>query len=103
MRLDLLLCRLRFARTRSMAQAKALTGHIRINGARIRRASHPVSVGDVLTLPQGKSVLVCRIERLPERRGPAEEAQSCYLVLDPDGISDLARTQHQAHARTERP
>lgn len=90
MRLDLLLYRLRLARSRGLARAKTLTGYIRVNGIRVRRASHAIAQGDTLTLPRGKEVLVCKILHLPERRGPAAEAQSCYRVLDPDAQSDLA-------------
>ena len=90
MRLDLLLYRLRLARTRGLAQAKTLTGHIRVNGNRVRRASHAVSPGDMLTMPHGNGVMVCEVLHLPGRRGPAAEARCCYRVLDPDAQSDLA-------------
>ena len=82
MRIDLLLYRLRFARSRSVAKALVEAGHIRRNGNRIERACQPVETGDVLTLPIGKSVCIARIETLPERRGPAVEAQLCYQRLD---------------------
>ena len=78
MRLDLLLCRLRFAKSRAVAQRWIGEGHIRCNGERVQRADRPVAEGDVLTLPVGRGVRVIQIERLPERRGPASEAQSCY-------------------------
>ena len=78
MRLDLLLCRLRFAKSRAVAQRWIGEGHIRCNGERVTRIDHAISPGDVLTLPIGRNVRVIEIERLPERRGPASEAQSCY-------------------------
>jgi ribosome-associated heat shock protein Hsp15 len=48
-----------------------------------------VKPGDLLTLPRGRDVLVVRILACGERRGPAQEAQSLYeilndSVLDPD-------------------
>jgi ribosome-associated heat shock protein Hsp15 len=82
MRIDKLLWFLRLARTRTIAQAMAADGHIRVNGRRIDRAHQKVVAGDILTVPFGKEVHVLELTRLPERRGPASEAQSCYRVLD---------------------
>lgn len=82
MRLDLLLVRLRFARSRTVAQRWIAEGHIRLNGNRVTRADRVIAAGDVLTLPVGNHVEVVRISTLPDRRGPASEAQSCYLKLD---------------------
>ncbi|GAA4047148.1 RNA-binding S4 domain-containing protein [Parerythrobacter jejuensis] len=83
MRLDLVLCRLRIVKTRSIARALAESGHMRINSRRVQSGSHPVETEDVLTIPQGQAAIVIEILRLPERRGPASEAQSCYRKLDP--------------------
>lgn len=90
MRLDLALCRLRFVKTRSAARTLVEAGHLRVSGQRARLASHPISIGDVLTIPRAKSVIVVEIEALPERRGPAEEARQCYRVLDPREQTALA-------------
>ncbi len=90
MRLDRLLCYLRFVRTRSRAQALVETGHVRCNGVRVERASQPIAPGDVLTIPLGRTVRVIAIDRLPARRGPAPEARACYRELDPVGQSAIA-------------
>ena len=82
MRIDKLLWYLRFARSRSAAQAMAQTGYIRHNGKRVDKAHQRISIGDVLTLPLQRKVLVVELLALPDRRGPAPEAQSCYRVLD---------------------
>ena len=82
MRLDLLLVRLRFAKSRAIAQRWIEQGHIRCNSLRVTRAGHAAARGDVLTLPVGRHVRVIEILALPERRGPASEAQSCYRELD---------------------
>jgi ribosome-associated heat shock protein Hsp15 len=82
MRIDKLLWFLRFVRSRSLAQALAQEGHVRLNGNRVERAHQRIAVGDVLTLPFGQSVRIIEILALPVRRGPAPEAQSCYRVLD---------------------
>ena len=90
MRLDLALCRLRLVRTRSAARALIESGHLRVNGARVERISREIQVGDVLTIPRRIGVCVIQIERLPERRGPPAEAQSCYRQLDRAGTEPLA-------------
>ncbi len=82
MRIDKLIGYLRFAKTRSVAQAMVESGHIRLNGQRVERPHQKIAVGDVLTIPLGKAVRVIRVLELPKRRGPASEAQSCYQVLD---------------------
>tara|TARA_B100000678_G_scaffold19125_1_gene14807 strand:+ start:138 stop:440 length:303 start_codon:yes stop_codon:yes gene_type:complete len=90
MRLDLVLCRLRFVRTRSMARKLVESGHMRLNGQRVERVSRAVATGDVLTIPRKIGVTIIRIEALPERRGPPEEARSCYSLLDRAGSEPLA-------------
>lgn len=81
MRIDRLLCHLRFARTRSQAAAMVAAGHIRRNGNRVTRSSQDVAVGDVLTLPLATAVRLVEVIALPDRRGPAREAQACYRIL----------------------
>lgn len=96
LRIDKLLFFLRFARSRSLAQALAATGHIRVAGRRIERASHPIAVGDVVTLPLGAGVLVFELLALPLRRGPAAEARACYRPIgskppnEPAPLDDVA-------------
>ena len=83
MRIDRLLCALRFVRTRSSARKLIDEGHVRLNGERVVRASREVIVGDVLTLPLGQKVRLIEVLAVPERRGPPREAQECYRELDP--------------------
>lgn len=85
MRIDKLLWFLRLAATRGFAQELACTGHIRLNGRRIERASATVRVGDVLVLPLSGMVRVIEVTALPHRRGPAPEAQACYHLVDSGG------------------
>lgn len=82
MRIDKLLWFLRLTKTRPHAQALAESGHLRINGKRVDRAHQKVGCGDVLTLPTAQGARVIEILSLPDRRGPAPEAQACYRVLD---------------------
>jgi len=83
MRLDLLLVRLRFAKSRSIAQRWIGAGHFRINGIRVEKADAPVAVGSVLTMPVAPGARIIVIGALPDRRGPPSEARSCYRDLDP--------------------
>ena len=82
MRLDLLLVRLRFVKSRSIAQRWIGEGHMRLNGMRITRADAGIAVGAVLTLPLANGVRVILIDSLPQRRGPPSEARGCYHDLD---------------------
>ena len=81
-RLDKLLWYLRFARSRSIAQAMVTAGHIRLDGRRITRPSAAVHAGATLVLPVGERIEVIRLLTLPGCRGPAPEAQACYIRLD---------------------
>lgn len=86
-RLDKLLWFLRFARSRSVAQAMVGAGHIRLDGRRITRSSCAVHVGQTLVLPVGERIEVVRLLSLPLRRGPPTEAQACYRKLGADAPS----------------
>lgn len=93
MRIDRLLCNLRFLRTRSLAARLAGTGHLRRNGLRVTRPSQEVAVGDVLTIPSGGQVRLVEVLALPEKRGSARAAQACYRVLDRAGETDKSEGQ----------
>jgi len=84
-RIDKFLWYVRLAKSRSIAQAMAERGIMRLNGRRVDRAHCPVRVGDLLTLAQGERVRVVRVLRLPDRRGPAVEAGGCYEELELGG------------------
>ncbi|VWX53752.1 RNA-binding S4 domain-containing protein [Novosphingobium sp. 9U] len=90
MRIDKVLWYLRLAKSRSIAQAMAQEGHIRLNGRRIERAHQPIVVGDVLTLAVGSEVRVLELLAIPVRRGPAPEARSHYRVLDGTAVDPIA-------------
>ena len=87
MRLDRFLWWARLARTRSAAQAIAADGRLRIDGRAVDRAHAAVRVGNVLTYAAHGRVRVVRVEVLPIRRGPAPEAQACYIDLSPANVS----------------
>lgn len=95
MRIDKLLWFLRLAKTRPLAQALVAEGHIRLNGRRVEKAGTAIRPSDVLTLPLPRGVIVIKLLALPERRGPASEAQSCYRVLDERGAVPLAAADNE--------
>ena len=77
-RLDKWLWQTRFYKTRGLAQRMCGAGKVRINSRRVRKAHYALKAGDILTFPQGSRIRVVRILAMPERRGPAVEAQRCY-------------------------
>jgi len=83
-RLDKWLWQARFYKTRGLAQRMCAAGKIRINSQRIRKAHYALQAGDIITLPQGTRIRVVRILAMPQRRGPASEAQLCYEELEAD-------------------
>jgi ribosome-associated heat shock protein Hsp15 len=68
-------------RTRSDAAALTVAGFVRLNGKRMTAASHPVQIGDVVTLALDRAVRVIRVEGLCERRGGAPAARALYRDL----------------------
>jgi ribosome-associated heat shock protein Hsp15 len=81
LRLDKFLWFARIVKTRALAQTLAEQGRIRIGGRVIDRAHAPVRVGDVLSFAQRGAVRVLKVEALPARRGPPEEARALYTEI----------------------
>lgn len=81
MRLDRFLWFVRIAKTRVRAQEIACDGRMRIDGRPVDRSAAPVRIGNILTFASGDRIRVLRVEALPDRRGPAPEAQACYQDL----------------------
>lgn len=95
MRIDRLLWFLRFTKSRALAQKWVGEGHIRRNGTRVVRLDQTIATGDVLTLPLRSRVVVIEILSLPGRRGPPEEARTCYRELDASGTIAIAGAERQ--------
>ncbi|QIL01629.1 RNA-binding S4 domain-containing protein [Sphingomonas sinipercae] len=83
MRIDRFLHCIRLAKSRSIAQAIVETGHVRIDGKRVGKASDPVRAGSIVALPLHDRVRVLKVLALPDRRGPPAEARACYEELHP--------------------
>jgi ribosome-associated heat shock protein Hsp15 len=86
-RIDRFLHCIRLVKSRTLAQAVIDTGHIRIDGKRVEKSSEEVRVGSVIALPLHSHVRVLRVLSLPDRRGPAAEARTCYQELNVDESS----------------
>jgi ribosome-associated heat shock protein Hsp15 len=86
-RLDKWLWYARLAKTRTLAQRLAVSGHVRINRDKTDSASQPVKTGDVLTVALPGGVRVLKILAAGERRGPAAEARLLYEDLSPPEAS----------------
>jgi ribosome-associated heat shock protein Hsp15 len=92
-RIDRFLFFIRLIKSRTMAQAVIDEGHIRIDGRRVEKPSEEVRVGSVVALPLHDQVRILRVLRvlhLPERRGPAPEARSCYEELGIDAATSAS-------------
>ncbi len=83
MRIDRYLHCIRLVKSRTLAQAVVDTGHVRVDGRRVEKPSDQVRVGSTVALPLRGEVRVLRVLALPERRGLASEARSCYEELGP--------------------
>jgi ribosome-associated heat shock protein Hsp15 len=91
LRIDKWLWHARFYKTRSLAQAAACSGVLRLNNARVQKPSVTVKPGDILTVPRGyRDVAVVRVQNLGARRGPAPKAQALYEVVSDTGALDKA-------------
>lgn len=85
MRVDRFLYSIRLIKSRTQAQGVIATGHVRIDGRRATKPSDEVRAGSVVALPLHGKVRVIRVLALPARRGPADEARTCYEeIVAPD-------------------
>lgn len=81
MRVDCFLWWARLAKTRGAAQALVADARLRVDGRPISRSSATIRVGNVMVWATPDRVRVIRVAALPTRRGPAPEAQGCYVDL----------------------
>ena len=77
-RIDKWLWCARFFKTRSLAANAIKTGHVRLNGQRVKPA-HGVKAGDAVSIASDRgSGRDVTIKAIPARRGPPAEAVACY-------------------------
>jgi ribosome-associated heat shock protein Hsp15 len=77
-RIDKWLWFARMVKSRTLAAGAVSAGGVRVNRRKVTKPSHPVSVGDVVTVAVHGRVRVLRVVAAGERRGPAVEARALY-------------------------
>ena len=77
-RLDQWLWFARFVKSRSLAARLCAAGAVLVNGSPVKKANHPIRLGDIVVLPQGGWQKTVRVCALGMRRGPAPEARLLY-------------------------
>jgi len=91
-RLDKWLWFTRIVKSRTLAAALIGGGKVRVNRQRVTKASYMLKLGDVVTAMVAKKVRVLKMLEAGHRRGPAQEAQSLYEDLSPDGAVNPSLT-----------
>ena len=98
-RLDRWLFAVRLFKSRSLATQAVLGGRVHVNDGRVKPA-HALRVGDRVGFLRGALEFECTVLELPERRGPASQAQACYAE-DPE--SEARRREYLAARRDAAP
>ena len=80
-RLDKWLWCARFYRSRELAREACASGLLRLNGHRVEKAGREVKIGDIITVPRVREIVVVRVVAAAKRRGPAREAQLLYEIV----------------------
>ncbi len=87
-RLDKWLFFARFFKTRSLSSKQIEAGHVRVNATKVLKPATSISIGQVLTIVQGRTVRVVEVLALGHRRGPASEAQLLSRDVTPKQDSE---------------
>ena len=98
LRVDRWLWFARFYRTRGAASAAVQGGHVRVNGVPARTSAR-VRVGDRISLVRQRLAWEFTVTAIPSRRGPASEAQTCYIESEE---SVVRREQTVSQLRLDR-
>lgn len=78
LRVDRWLFYCRFFKTRSLATAAVVGGHVKLNGERTTPGSR-IHRGDRIDLVRERLPYSLEVVDIPGRRGPAAEAHKCYV------------------------
>ena len=101
-RLDRWLWFTRFFKTRSLATQSVSLGRVTLNGARVRPA-HAVQVGDRIAISRDGETWDIVVRDLPQRRGPAPEAQACYAETEESEARRVAARERRKLAEISHP
>jgi ribosome-associated heat shock protein Hsp15 len=80
-RIDKWLWHSRLVRTRSAAAGLAMSGHVRVNGARVKAPSRLLRIGDVVTVSLYQGVRILRVVGFSGRRGSGGDARLLFEEL----------------------
>ena len=80
-RIDKWLWHARVVKTRTSAAELVSAGLVRVNSARVVAPSHPVKIGDVLTIALDRRIRVWKVTDFSDRRGDANAARRLYIEL----------------------
>ena len=94
-RIDRWLFGARLFKSRSLAAEAVSGGKVHVNDARVR-PSHSVRPGDLVSFGRGAVDFECHVVAIPERRGPAKQAVTCYTE------TDASRERREQHAQRMR-
>lgn len=94
-RIDRWLFGVRLFKSRSLAAEAVNGGKVHVNGARVRPA-HSVRPGDMVSFTRGGVDFECEVVAVPQRRGPAKEAVTCYTE------TEVSRKEHELYAQRMR-
>jgi ribosome-associated heat shock protein Hsp15 len=84
-RLDRYLWCTRLVKSRHLARELIEHGAVRLNHVKVRKPSHIIRPGDVLTFFSSGHMHIWRVNCIPLRRGPAAEARLLYEDLAEPG------------------
>jgi len=92
-RIDKWLWFARFGKTRAIAQKLIERGQVTLNGAKVKKVSASVRVGDKIVVVLGTVKRSVTVLGLAERRGPADEAR---LLYDEPAPKEKLTSEHAA-------
>jgi ribosome-associated heat shock protein Hsp15 len=95
LRIDRWLWCTRLYKSRSIAAEAVAGGKVHVNGRRVKPA-HALRAGDRVAITRAGFDFECEVLKLPERRGSAPIAQTCYAESD---ASRAAREKHGEQVR----
>ena len=91
-RLDKWLWYARLYKSRTLAGVEVSGGGFRVNRTLVKKASHALQIGDVITFSKGVYIRVIEVTAFGVRRGPASEAKILYNDLNPPETQPSTRT-----------
>lgn len=98
-RIDKWLVYARVVKTRTLGQALAASGHVRINGRKIDDPAQFVKAGDVLTIGLHGHVRILKVLDFAERRGSYSVASELYEDLTPPVTEEVGPTIEAGEGR----